>query len=66
MQNLSMYSDAEIIRYVDRTDPVVDELCHRLEARFDDAVDMRIAGKDETIRLLERRVQQLLAQGVAA
>jgi len=61
-----MYSDAEIIVYVDRTDPVVDELCHRLEARFDEAVDMRIAEKNETIRLLERRVQQLLAQGLAA
>ncbi|WP_275098099.1 hypothetical protein [Sedimenticola hydrogenitrophicus] len=66
MQNLTMYTDPEIIRYVDRTDPVVDDLCNRLEARFDEAVELEIAELRGTIQRLETRVKQLLAQGVAA
>ncbi|MEJ1412808.1 MAG: hypothetical protein RPU90_04415 [Candidatus Sedimenticola sp. (ex Thyasira tokunagai)] len=39
-QNLTMYSDREIVNFVDRDNPQIDELCKRLETAADNAEDV--------------------------
>ena len=57
---LEHYSDAELVRYVDRGTPVVENLCLRIERRIEEADEVfEIEGK---IDGLEDQVDELISE----
>ncbi|MEJ1487193.1 MAG: hypothetical protein RPU72_02365 [Candidatus Sedimenticola sp. (ex Thyasira tokunagai)] len=52
-QNLTMYTDEEIVNFVDRDNQQIDELCKRLETATDNAYDVETVEEERDVAKLE-------------